>query len=163
MTAVSRAVAVLAMLASPYVALAKEHHMTTLADLRHPHDLSAKTHAIELFVIPDDIDTRFTISPSKIETFRDVEKRTLSSSADRAAFFRALEAAVPERGTALSEFRIKAVLLDASGHRLAEIYSSYAQIAMLGDDIAFTFKHRNFLDFVEKTIASMPATHDAAK
>jgi hypothetical protein len=138
---------------------AKEHSMSSLADLQHPTALRKRTHAVEVFSIAADITTRTPIKPERIETFSEVEKHHIADAAHLDELFAALAASKPQPATQPVEYRWKVVAYDAKGERIAEIYASAINPFGMYGGLFFKFGNDAFTNWLTAHVAKPAAAH----
>ncbi len=119
--------------------------MSSLADIQAPEGLRARTHAIDVFEIAQNIRVRTTIRPESIETFSEVEKHHITDPHEIAELYAALERSKPVAAKQAVEYRSKVVAYDAKGERIAEIYlSAITRYGMVGDGELFVLANDAF-------------------
>jgi hypothetical protein len=130
---------------SPTSSLSKEHRMSSLADIQAPEGLRARTNAIDVFEIAQNIRVRTTIRPDSIETFSEAQKHRVTDPHEIAALYSGLERSKPIAAKQAVEYRWKIVAYDAKGERIAEIYlSAITRYGMLGDGELFVLANDDF-------------------
>ena len=128
--------------------------MSSLDEIANPGGLRARTHTIDVFGIAQDIRVRTTIMPAKIETFSEVQTRSITAAHEIRELYEALERSKPAPTKQAIEYRWKLVAYGASHERIAEIYlSEIAPYGMYSDGELFVVANDAFRQRLSETLA----------